>query len=34
MARTDETPRDLLFGLIALPVSQIDQEQLIGAFSA
>ena len=34
MARRDETPRDLLFGLLALQIGLIDQEQLIGAFSA
>jgi hypothetical protein len=34
MARRDETPRDLLFGLLALQNGLIDQEQLIGAFSA
>ena len=34
MARRDETPRDLLFGLLALQVGLIDQEGLINAFSA
>jgi eukaryotic-like serine/threonine-protein kinase len=34
MARTNETPRDLLFGLLALQIGLIDQDQLIGAFSA
>ena len=34
MARTDETPRDLLFGLLALHTGLIDQEQLLGAFGA
>jgi tetratricopeptide (TPR) repeat protein/tRNA A-37 threonylcarbamoyl transferase component Bud32 len=34
MARRDDTPRDLLFGLLALHNGLIDQEQLIGAFSA
>jgi serine/threonine protein kinase len=34
MAQRDETPRDLLFGLLALQIGLIDQEKLIGAFSA
>jgi eukaryotic-like serine/threonine-protein kinase len=34
MARCDETPRDLLFGLLALQIGMIDQEQLLGAFGA
>jgi eukaryotic-like serine/threonine-protein kinase len=32
MARRDETPRDLLFGLLALQVGLINQEQLLAAF--
>jgi serine/threonine protein kinase len=32
MPRRDETPRDLLFGLLALQVGLIDQEQLLAAF--
>jgi serine/threonine-protein kinase len=34
MARPDETPRDLLFGLLALQIGLIDQDQLVSAFSA
>ena len=34
MARRDETPRDLLFGLLALQIGLIDQEQLVAAFCA
>jgi serine/threonine-protein kinase len=34
MTRHDVTPRDLLFGLLALQVGLIDQDQLVGAFSA
>jgi eukaryotic-like serine/threonine-protein kinase len=34
MARRDETPRDLLFGLLALQNGLIDQDQLVAAFSA
>jgi eukaryotic-like serine/threonine-protein kinase len=34
MARHDETPRDLLFGLLALQIGLIDQDQLLAAFSA
>ena len=34
MARRDETPRDLLFGLLALQIGLIDQDQLVAAFSA
>ncbi len=34
MARRDETPRDLLFGLLALHTGLIDQEQLLAAFGA
>jgi eukaryotic-like serine/threonine-protein kinase len=29
MARTDQTPRDLLFGLLALQIGLIDQDQLV-----
>ncbi len=32
MPRRDETPRDLLFGLLALQNGLIDQEQLLAAF--
>jgi eukaryotic-like serine/threonine-protein kinase len=34
MARRDETPRDLLFGLLALHTGLIDQDQLLAAFGA
>src|SRR5207237_6589475 len=34
MARTDETTRDLLFGLLALQIGLIDQDDLVSAFSA
>ena len=34
MARRDETPRDLLFGLLALQIGLIDQDQLVAAFGA
>ena len=34
MPRRDETPRDLLFGLLALQNGLIDQDQLVTAFSA
>jgi hypothetical protein len=34
MAGSDETPRDLLFGLLALQIGLIDQDQLVSAFSA
>ena len=34
MLRRDETPRDLLFGLLALQVGLIDQDQLVAAFGA
>ena len=34
MAAPDETPRDLLFGLLALQNGLIDQDQLVAAFSA
>jgi eukaryotic-like serine/threonine-protein kinase len=34
MARRDETPRDLLFGLLALQIGLIDQDRLVAAFSA
>jgi eukaryotic-like serine/threonine-protein kinase len=34
MARRDETPRDLLFGLLALQNGLIDQDQLVAAFGA
>src|SRR5947209_1682697 len=34
MARREDTPRDLLFGLLALQVGLIDQEQLVAAFGA
>src|SRR5436305_1510306 len=34
MARRDETPRDLLFGLLALQNGLIVQEQLLDAFRA
>ncbi len=34
MARRDETPRDLLFGLLALQNGLIAQEQLLNAFRA
>jgi eukaryotic-like serine/threonine-protein kinase len=33
MARSDETPRDLLFGLLALQIGLIDQDRLVSAFS-
>jgi hypothetical protein len=32
MAHSAETPRDLLFGLLALQVGLIDQDQLVAAF--
>src|SRR5271168_2540433 len=32
MARASETPRDLLFGLLALQNGLIDQSQLVAAF--
>ena len=34
MVRHDETPRDLLFGLLALQIGLIDQDQLVAAFGA
>jgi eukaryotic-like serine/threonine-protein kinase len=34
MARTDQTPRDLLFGLIELHTGLIDQKQLLAACDA
>jgi serine/threonine-protein kinase len=34
MMRRDETPRDLLFGLLALQIGLIDQDQLVAAFGA
>ena len=34
MARRDETPRDLLFGLLAPQIGLIDHESLINASSA
>jgi len=34
VARPDDTPRDLLFGLLALQVGLIDQDQLVAAFGA
>src|SRR5262245_38363080 len=34
MGRTDETARDLLFGLIALQVGLIDQARLVAGFHA
>jgi tetratricopeptide (TPR) repeat protein/tRNA A-37 threonylcarbamoyl transferase component Bud32 len=34
MPRADETPRDLLFGLLALQNGLIDQDQLVAAFGA
>ena len=34
MARRDDTPRDLLFGLLALQIGLIDQDQLVAAFGA
>jgi len=34
MVRHDETPRDLLFGLLALQNGLIDQDQLVAAFGA
>ena len=34
MARRDDTPRDLLFGLLALQNGLIDQDQLVAAFGA
>ena len=34
MSRRDQTPRDLLFGLLALQNGLIDQDQLVAAFSA
>jgi eukaryotic-like serine/threonine-protein kinase len=34
MPRNDDTPRDLLFGLLALQFGLIDQDQLVAAFSA
>ena len=34
MARRNETPRDLLFGLLALQNGLIDQDQLVAAFGA
>ena len=34
MPRRDETPRDLLYGLLAMQIGLIDQEQLLSAFGA
>src|SRR4051794_2519108 len=34
MAHRDDTPRDLLFGLLALQNGLIDQDQLLNAFRA
>ena len=34
MPRRDQTPRDLLFGLLALQIGLIDQDQIVTAFSA
>ena len=34
MPGRDQTPRDLLFGLLALQIGLIDQEQLLAAFGA
>ena len=34
MARRDDTPRDLLLGLLALQIGLIDQDQLVAAFGA
>ena len=34
MPRRDQTPRDLLFGLLALQIGLIDQDQLVTAFAA
>jgi hypothetical protein len=34
MAQRDETPRDLLFGLLALQIGLIDQDQWLDAFRA
>ena len=34
MAHADDTPRDLLFGLLALQNGLIDQDALVAAFSA